>query len=220
VTAGCARSGVECAPEGARLPLVRARDRQSLLSEAAIRSALVQRLSVNRAPGELLIEELGILQGDSRVDVAVINGAVHGYEIKSDADTLDRLAAQVEAYSLVLHFVTLVATSKHATRARRLIPRWWGVAVADDAEHGVRIVQRRKARPNPSLDPFSLAQLLWRDEVAEILQTIGITKGLKRKPRRAMWALLADALSVSELTARVCRTIRSRGDWRVSGSSL
>ena len=45
----------------------------------------------------LIIHELGVCSGDARIDLAVVNGKLHGYEIKSDADTLKRLPAQAEA---------------------------------------------------------------------------------------------------------------------------
>jgi len=39
----------------------------------------------------LIVEELGLCQGIARVDLAVVNGSVHRYEIKSESDTLTRL---------------------------------------------------------------------------------------------------------------------------------
>ncbi|WP_300554835.1 sce7726 family protein, partial [Desulfovibrio sp.] len=63
--------------------------------------------------GDLILDELGVCSGASRVDVAVINGALHGYEIKSDQDTLDRLPQQILSYSRVLDRVTLVACDNH-----------------------------------------------------------------------------------------------------------
>jgi hypothetical protein len=39
----------------------------------------------------LVVDELGLRHGTCRVDIAVVNGFIHGYEIKSDADTLERL---------------------------------------------------------------------------------------------------------------------------------
>lgn len=39
----------------------------------------------------IIVDELPICWGDARIDLAVINGRINGYEIKSDRDTLDRL---------------------------------------------------------------------------------------------------------------------------------
>jgi hypothetical protein len=35
----------------------------------------------------IIVEEMGIYQGDFRIDIAVVNGRMTGYEIKSDKDT-------------------------------------------------------------------------------------------------------------------------------------
>jgi hypothetical protein len=55
-----------------------------------------------------IIEELGVVHGKSRIDIAVINGLMHGYEIKSDKDTLQRLPEQMNMYNSVFNKVTLV----------------------------------------------------------------------------------------------------------------
>ena len=41
-------------------------------------------------------------------DIAVINCSIHGYEIKSDLDTLMRLPQQLEFYAMTLQKLTLV----------------------------------------------------------------------------------------------------------------
>jgi len=51
-------------------------------------------------------DELGINHGGVRADIAVVNGVFHGYEIKSDLDTLYRLPRQAEAYSEVFDQMT------------------------------------------------------------------------------------------------------------------
>src|SRR3954469_15133629 len=75
----------------------------------------------------LVVEELGVCQGVARVDFAVINGSIHGYEIKSERDTLVRLPAQSDAYSRALEFVTIVAAQNHLHKVVEAIPDWWGI---------------------------------------------------------------------------------------------
>ena len=68
------------------------------VSDAEIRPALRERL-IRRHANEadtVLIEELGLRRGKVRVDLTVVNGSLHGFEIKSDRDSLRRLAAQVD----------------------------------------------------------------------------------------------------------------------------
>ena len=44
----------------------------------------------------LILDELGVCCGRVRADMAVVNGELKGFEIKSDQDTLLRLRSQVE----------------------------------------------------------------------------------------------------------------------------
>src|SRR4051812_45593489 len=75
-----------------------------------IRQELRQRLRKEHEgdPETLVIEELGLCQGQVRADIAVINGFMHGYEIKSERDTLERLPRQREVYEQCFDAVTLV----------------------------------------------------------------------------------------------------------------
>lgn len=70
----------------------------------------------------LVLDELGLRHGTCRVDIAVVNGYLHGYEIKSDSDTLERLPAQIATYGLVLDRATLVVGERHLEKAKPLIP--------------------------------------------------------------------------------------------------
>ena len=56
-----------------------------------IRKALLANLEVKYGDSshDLIVEEFGCKT--ARADVAVINGFLHAYEIKSDSDSLDRL---------------------------------------------------------------------------------------------------------------------------------
>jgi len=147
------------------------------------------------------VEELGICQGMARVDLAVVNGSVHGYEIKSERDTLTRLPSQALIYSQALEFVTIVAAHQHLVRIEEgeLIPGWWGVwsATQDDGEVQLKTV--REAQPNPSLAPSALVQFLWRDEVLEILTEHNLASGMAGKSRRDLWDRLAKSFTVDEI---------------------
>ena len=47
----------------------------------------------------LILDELGVRHGTARIDIVVINGVMHGYEIKSDRDTLNRLPEKIRLSS-------------------------------------------------------------------------------------------------------------------------
>lgn len=162
----------------------------------------------------VIIEELGLCQGEARVDIAVVNGSIHGFEIKSDQDTLKRLPGQIEIYSRSLDSVTLVVGSRHLDQALKIIPKWWGVIVAKENSGHRHLKRRRKGKANPCLDPFAVVQLLWRAEALEALKERGLHRGLANKPRTTLWKKLVEQLPIEELVALVRNILKSRENWR------
>lgn len=167
-----------------------------------------------------IIEELGLCTGSTRVDLAVVNGALHGYEIKSDQDTLTRLPVQVDLYSRVLDYATLVVGEPHLKKARTVIPRWWGIFVVKSGKDGEPALTRiRKAQQNRRQDPVAMAQLLWAQEALLILESHGLAKGLRGKSRKALWNALASSFRLEELGWMVRQALKARSDWRESGNT-
>ncbi len=166
----------------------------------------------------LIRHELGLEEGRRRIDLAVVNGSLAGWEIKSDVDTLYRLEGQAETYGRVFDYVTLATTNKYSNRAVEKLPTWWGVVVAERSGDDVRLRSIRKARRNRHVDPMSLVQLLWRDEAMDVLRRQGNAKGLSGKARWFAWDRLASSMPLQELQTVVREQIRARPEW--TGGSL
>lgn len=162
----------------------------------------------------LLINELGLCQGNARIDIAVVNGSLSGYEIKSEKDTLQRLPRQVEIYSRALDFVTMVVSDSHVEKTIATVPDWWGIIRAFNGEDDLTFRIERDVKPNPALDAFSVAQLLWRPEVLLALKGLGIEKGITTKPRRALWQILAESQPLEDLRQCVRDVLKVRVSWR------
>jgi hypothetical protein len=160
-----------------------------------------------------IVEEMGIWSGSARIDIAVINGQLTGYELKSDSDTLDRLPAQAELYSRVFDEVCLVVGSRHASEAKHLVPRWWGVIVATGAGNDLALKRVRKSKPNPKPDRLLVARLLWRDEALAALEAHGLAKGWRSKSAPALHERLASELSHEALSAAVRAALKQRSGW-------
>jgi hypothetical protein len=62
----------------------------------------------------IIIDELGLCRGTVRVDIAVVNGVLKGYEIKGDQDTLRRLASQAATYNRIFDTMTSQTTYLNA----------------------------------------------------------------------------------------------------------
>lgn len=86
-----------------------------LTNDFMIRSTLQKKLTDEYCTDgdTIIVNELGICQGSARVDMAVVNGSLNGYEIKSDMDTLQRLPIQKEYYSQVFDNMVIVIGEKH-----------------------------------------------------------------------------------------------------------
>lgn len=169
-------------------------------------------------PETLIVDELGVDEGSFRIDVAIVNGALHGYEIKSERDTLTRLPAQAGAYRGVFDQLTAIAAERHVDRVAALVPAWWGIVVPVRRDDAIDLETRREPRTNPHVDPRALAALLWRDEAIAALERRQLATGLRSKPRRQLWDVLAAELELDELRRLVRDQLRARPAWRVDPS--
>lgn len=187
-----------------------------------VRSALHKQLLSQHAAdldSTRFVDELGLC-GEVRVDVAVVNAALSGFELKSASDTLRRLPAQIDVYSRVLDYCTLVVAENHLDRATAAIPSWWGCTVAAWDGTKVTLSEETPARLNPAIDAYSLAQLLWRDETLAALEQIGAARGVRSKPRTVLWRRLADAVEIDELRVLVREVLKRRQAWRPEATSI
>ena len=185
-----------------------------------VRVALHQVLEAHRHdPGTMVIDELGLCHGQARVDVAVINGQLVAYEIKSDSDTLARLEAQSAIYSLVFDQVYLVSAREHLAKAGKMVPRWWGLLSVSERNGKPVIASRRKPGPNPSPDLHAQAQLLWRDEAMAILESRGLAKGVRSLPKAGLYQRLVEGVPADDLRREIRESIKRRADWRTRGAA-
>jgi len=162
----------------------------------------------------LVVDELGIMEGKYRIDVAVIGSVLHGYEIKSASDNLDRLAAQQESYSKIFDRMTLVADEKHVAQALKIIPDWWGLISVSVRDGEVFLNEIWPSRQNINVDSLALCQLLWRQESLSILSDLGLAHGVRTKSRKLMWRMIASVLDHKQLRETVSHTLRKRTSWR------
>jgi hypothetical protein len=183
--------------------------------DVEIRGSLRARLDSAHGgdPDTLIRNELGLCLGESRVDLAVINGKITGYEIKSERDTLDRLDGQVAVYNRVLDEAWLVMSQRHVNRALGRIPPWWGVLAASSDSGSIGLEVLQEASPNPKVVPYAVAQLLWRDEAFDVLRNRGLQAGFASATRFRLWEELAEKVPLDELRHEVCSRLRARQEW-------
>ena len=163
----------------------------------------------------LVIDELGLNHGKCRADIAVVNGHLIGYEIKSNKDSLRRLKEQVKSYNAVFDKVSVIVGDRYIDSIQKHIPEWWGVIVSVRGPRGaVNFDIIREAQINKNIDPISIAQLLWRNEAEEILSQKKLPPKILCQPRAVLYEYLIDKLNISELRKFVREYFKKRKNWR------
>ncbi|GAA4376112.1 sce7726 family protein [Hymenobacter koreensis] len=109
--------------------------------------------------------------GTTRADVVHITPAfMHGYEVKGDGDTLQRVGSQLPCYARAYDFVTFVVTEKHLAKLLPQLPEWVGVLVATEQE----LREHRPACYNATVERAAVAGLLRLEEVKQFLLGYGL----------------------------------------------
>lgn len=183
-------------------------------NDKVIRTALIKKLNEHYygRPDTEIIEELGIQHGEVRVDVAVVNGIIHGYELKSDKDTFCRLPEQMNIYNKVFDKITLVVGKSHLCEAMYFVPDWWGITLAKivSSKNDVQLISIREPNFNKVQDNSTIVKLLWRNEALSILKEHNAVKGMYSKKREVIYEKLNSLLDLTELKEIVRIKIRDR----------
>lgn len=188
----------------------------TLPSDIEIRKALfTKKLDRLRSQDVLIIDELGLAHAKSRIDVAVINGCLHGYEIKSAQDSLTRLPGQIATYRDTLERLTVVCASKHIEGVVRLAPDWCGITEArQGGRGGIHFHTVRRSTKNPEVKPTMLAHLLWHAEAVSLLSRYDVSSHDLRRPRKHLYAMIAELMTPKEITRSIREFMQQRAKWR------
>jgi len=180
-------------------------------ADADIRPALIARIVKDHRhdPTTVVISELGLCRNTVRADLAAVNGIIHGYEIKSDRDSLRRLETQVEVYGRVFDRATLVVGERHLDKATVMVPSWWGVLGISGCAAAPKLKIVRRGRRNPDVDPRSLVELLWLEQAVALLETRELARGVRGKPRWVVWDRICEHFTKAEVAAAVRQHLKS-----------
>ena len=166
----------------------------------------------------LILDELGLEHGKCRADIAVINGHMDGFEIKSDVDSLSRLRHQINSYNAIFDHSSVIVTARHLNEITRMIPEWWGIISVIESNSDVpqfRII--RTPHQNAYIDNYAVAQLLWREEAQEVLFNLGMRGAQLRQKRSILYGYIVGILDSNELRRTVREYLKKRRGWRHLG---
>lgn len=164
---------------------------------------------------DILINELGFWNKDPkstvdcsfRADLALANGRLVGFEIKSQKDSLKRWESQMTAYSNVFDEIWLCSHGKHLHRALDITDKHIGVLVVDDSG-SISIV--RYASENKKLNFYDLSGLLWKDELLAFASLNNIVEVKSRMTKNEIRDILSIYSSLNDLKPYVLQRLKER----------
>lgn len=169
----------------------------------------------HECPNTLVIDELGVAHGKNRADIAVLNGTIHGFEIKSSKDTLSRLPEQINEYSRCFEKVSIIAAPNHIEKLQLMLPPWCGLILATKGAKGaITFKTIRRAQKNPNIEIYAMAHFLWRKEIIEILTQFGESEKNLKLSREKLYRLLPENTTTKQLTELIKAKFMSRTAWR------
>jgi len=162
----------------------------------------------------IVVEELSLPSTGSRIDIAVVNGSLHGYEIKSSSDTLLRLEKQILGYTKVFDYLSIVTEAKYLSKILAMAPDWIEVVCSTSLNNEVSMVTAREGFFNKNKEGFHLARLLRKEEMQSVLTQ----NNIRYKKSFRAWTLceiLAETLNIDNLAYAVRIKLKERTDWKL-----
>lgn len=164
----------------------------------------------------MVIDELGVAHGKNRIDIAVVNGCIHGYEIKSSKDNLLRFPSQFESYAQCFEKLSFVSATNHLEELRNKTPEWCGIILVEKGPRGgINFSTIRRSKKNPNVDITAMAHFLWKKETIELLTSLGADKSMLKGARATLYKNLSKMITVPELSQRIKCLFMHREEWRV-----
>lgn len=149
--------------------------------------------------------------GSCKADLVILNGTATVYEIKSERDSLARLANQVENYKRVFAKVNVIASEGHVEGVVATVPDDVGVMCLSKR---YRITTLREAIECPArICPVTVFESLRTAEAAAILRAMGVTvPQVPNTQRHAAMRDLFAALDPAVLHVEMVRTLKRTRD--------
>lgn len=181
-------------------------NRSKLVIDKDVRHAFYEYIRL-RKRSSMFIHELAFQVGqeEGRIDLIAVDTQVHGFEIKSDADSLDRLKRQVRIYGKVMDTMSVVVTHRHERGARKIVPSFWGVYTYANGD----ITELRAPGENTEITPRAVAGLLWKDRALQLLSDNGLERGFARKAKHVLHEHIAAHIDFPIIKEAVCLQLKS-----------
>lgn len=148
--------------------------------------------------------------GRSRADILMLTPEqIIGLEIKSDADTYERLKRQIRNYNRYCDKNYVVIGKSHAKHIEEHIPSYWGILVVSFDGTRLQINEQRPADNNPNMKKELQITLLWRPELQHLLQLNHLPK-YAQKSKRFVQQKLLEKMDWKQLKPQLCEELFER----------
>lgn len=148
--------------------------------------------------------------GRSRADIVMLTQSqIIGLEIKSDADTYERLKRQVRDYDKYCDSNYVVVGKSHEKHVEEHVPAHWGVLVVELDGSEILIREKRPAGHNKKMKQEYQITFLWRPELQHILEQNHLPK-YKQKSKKFVQLKLMEKMDWDQLKLQMCEELFQR----------
>lgn len=185
------------------------------LTDKEIRQALIVNLGRRANAPLATLEEVHVCNGNAIADVVAVYKTMHCYEIKGETDSINRIVRQSQFYDQAFPLITLVTTGNHLRRAETIVPKHWGIVLANSSHNGSVILKHvRGASRNPSYLPEIALLSLWRSELLKFPSASNAS--LEKMNRQKIAALIASSAPTSVINESVGRALTARNSSNIT----
>ena len=164
-----------------------------------------------------IYNEFVISHGYARIDIGMIEvDCFHGFELKTEQDSLAKLPHQIEHYNQFFDLIYAVVASRHLDKTLQMVPPFWGVYEAVYHQDNISIKVIRRAQRNTLQDAVSVLNPIWKKELVEILGAkIPIDYKVRKKTALELREQIATLFPINEIKSRAQQKILMREPtWR------
>ncbi|EPZ0267921.1 ABC transporter [Serratia marcescens] len=155
-----------------------------------------------------IINEMVVANWSRRADLAVANGHLQAFEIKSDFDSLKRLDGQLEIFTSRFEKVTVVCAPKFTYEVKKKVTPEVGVIEYLHDSKGVRFKIVQRGRTSPIANKKIYISFLLKKE----LQSLLVESNIKyfSESGRGVLEKIAENISLSKIRLFVLNAIKKR----------
>lgn len=177
--------------------------------EKDIKAALIDWLYARGLVSDaVIVNEMTVASWSRRADIALANGKLHAFEIKSQVDSLKRLDGQIQSFAEHFDKVTVVAASKFIPEIMQEYPAEIGVLEVIAENGSISLKQVRPGRVSEVRSVKLLSTFITKSEISRLLKQNGINLPVDSSRQQLEGALVS--VPVKRLRAFVLESIKKK----------